>query len=227
MMRHGLWLILLCLAAGCLPDADGDGVVRIACLGDSNTQSGWPDASYTRWCERAAPLETQNGAPPQVPLRPVTWTNYGIGGADVCDHSGVAWAWGPYQLQEALADHADVVVAAFGTNVYGLSVDDEVACYLALQNAMPANTAFYVALTPPAYVPDGQGGYVEDPGASALNTALRAAFPANRLVDFYTAMPQSLYTGDPALMPFNTPNLIHLDNDGQQLRAQRAVAVVQ
>ena len=49
-----------------------------------------------------------------------------------------------------------------------------------------------------------------------LNDAIRAAFPADHLVDFWTGMTPDLFL----------PDGKHLNDAGQQLRAQRAVAVV-
>jgi hypothetical protein len=106
-----LGLLTLLALAGCVPvDVDHDGVVRIACLGDSITAPLWSDAGSgpNRWCEYAA------AACPTIGGLPTQWLNYGIGGA------AAGTVYSDYELTEAYAAHADAVVELFGVNNVGL-----------------------------------------------------------------------------------------------------------
>lgn len=204
-------LVGLCLSfAPRLPDVDHDGVVRIACLGDSLTQDGWPTGAETRWCTRAGALASADGGA----ARRTVWTSYGAGGATVCD-PGVTWPWAQPQLASALAHGADVIVAAFGTNDIGVFDRPPaaiVACYRALAAQVTGGRAFFVALTPPVYLPDGG----TDARVDALNAAIRAAFPAEQVLDFHSGMGPELYA----------PGGKHLNDAGQAERARRAVAAL-
>ena len=104
--RNGLALCLL-LAAACggpgTPDVTGDGRVRVACWGDSNTaRSWWIDGSeHDRWCEY---LQAR---------APATWETvncgfYGmnVAGLDLLGADG--WT-------ACVTDNTDAVVVALGT----------------------------------------------------------------------------------------------------------------
>lgn len=128
--------LVICLIsfAGCIKDYDGDGVIRVACVGASDTQAGIDNGASTlihgtwsnpvnppilRWCERAAAVRTTaqslcNGV---GCVLPTTWTNYAGGGATVTDPGSpfITW-WGQPQIDAALADHADAVVIWLGLN---------------------------------------------------------------------------------------------------------------
>lgn len=190
--------------AVCLVDFDQDATMRIGCAGDSNTLG--PDA----WCERAAPLmpvaTVVKGA--EVLVEPTQFVKRGFVGAPVCQGIGEAFA------AMLVEQGADVVVAAFGTNdliAHGHTPAEVVDCYEATRDFLGQRQLF-VALTPPVHPPF--------PDAAAhnllideLNALLRAAFPAERIVDFHDGFTPDLYASDG----------LHFNAAGQQKRAERAV----
>lgn len=202
----------LLVASGCLRDVNRDGRVLIACLGDSNTQAGWPDAESVRWCELAAArLPDVVALRGPFPLRePVQFLNLGLGGGAVTDAEAVPWA-APSQLRAALAAGADVVIAAFGTNDVRRrleSVEKIVSGYRTLcANAAPARCL--VALTPPVFPPHED----RNPAIATLNAALRGAFPPSQVIDFWTGFERGDFS----------PDGLHLSHQGQEKRASRAV----
>ena len=219
-MRRRVWLLLILgLLAGCpLVDVDGDRVLRIACLGDSNTVAGWPTPDTTRWCERlcknlpSAPVLRSDGT---FATLPVACYDDGWGGVTVTDqpvcHNSY-YACADVQMAGALAQSADVVILAFGTNDLrdGATPAEIVAAYKrVIAPAQQTGRLTYIALTPPMYPPPADG-VVE-----ALNAALVASFDRSMLVDFYTGFTQSLFLDS-----------IHLNDSGQDLRAARASAAL-
>lgn len=151
-------------------DVDGDGYIRIYCLGDSNTKADWPLVGVHRWCEYAAALRPTAGMG-----LPAIWTNVSIIG-------GSAWLSGTIETQAALDGHADVVVLALGTNDAGIgrTVTDVVTDLQTMHNAQPAGVLVLVGLLPPI-----TGAHPVD--VTPYNAAIKAAFPYN-WVDFYTNM---------------------------------------
>src|SRR5262245_44938495 len=126
MVARPLLLLLLTvpLCAGCLTDRDADGIITVACLGDSNTDprltptdaagTGW----QIPWCDL---LERQDvrlavagayGLPTVLPVRFVPYANFG---AMACSRPD-SWVDAEAQMNNALDQHADVIIAAFGTN---------------------------------------------------------------------------------------------------------------
>ncbi len=147
------------------PDVDGDGLYRLACLGDSNTAPFWP---ARKWCEQLSGLLLD---------RHFATLNLAVPGATV---TSTPAAGAGAQLDAALASGVDAVVAAFGTNdvFWGRRPTEIRDAYLALAaRAAAAGLAFYVATTPPIV-----GGC---PACAETNELLRAAFPG-RVLDFDT-----------------------------------------
>lgn len=120
-MRH-LIAVFVCLAlAGCVPqDIDHDGVIRIACVGDSITAAGWVppggESGPNRWCEYAAAQCTTIGSVP------TQFYNFGIGGATAGTIYSQTELYGDPGLPGfgAYPNHADAVVELFGINNIGL-----------------------------------------------------------------------------------------------------------
>ena len=104
----GLVALLCLVLSGCLVDVTHDGVVVVACVGDSNTQAAYLPGEVG-WCEQLA-------LAPSVIVR-----NYGAGGATWQGNVFPATG-GPgcaAQTAQAIADGADTIVAACGTNNIG------------------------------------------------------------------------------------------------------------
>lgn len=174
------------------PDADGDGVYRLACLGDSNTARHWP---MWTWCEQFAAL---------VADRYVTVSNLAVHGATVSSAPSPSRA--DTQMDAALAAGVDAVLAAFGTNdaLWGSAPAGIRDAYLALEaRARADGLAFFVATTPPI---------IGCPQCTAeTNALLRDAF-ADCLIDFDTGFTATYFIADG----------VHLNQAGQNLRALRA-----
>lgn len=227
--RWAMVFLLALAASGCLVDGahngqPADGVVRVACLGDSNT---WPFEYFTsppfpphdRWCEKLETLLTTPPLPTTFPANTSAETrNYGMGGATVCTWwpPSLPWGNGLFQAEQAFAEQADMVVAAFGTNDlrFGFTPQQVVECYQAIHDAAATNgTLMLVALTPPVYPP------MPDPAAlnaqiDTLNTLLRARFQSFEILDFHDGFTSDLFIADG----------LHLSDAGQDLRAARAYA---
>ena len=97
-------------------DIDHDGVVRIYCLGDSNTDAVWKGMNwpYTpRWCEKTAALcgHIRSGGA----ALPAEFTNVGYWGSTARDQHRF-WRDAPWQVGAAAKGRADGVVMLFGTN---------------------------------------------------------------------------------------------------------------
>lgn len=168
-MRHlSLSLLLLITVGGCIPyDHDHDGVLRVACLGSSNTAIGW-DTTPKRWCEYAADL-----------CPGVQWINLAVAGTKAVEH-------GPGQMTNALAAAADSVVIGLGTNdITGLSQPPKTPDQVVDALRGMCNTAAYAGLTcnvltlpPNAFVDVG-------PTNAAI---IAAAITPDMLIDSTTAM---------------------------------------
>src|SRR5437867_3408282 len=150
-MAMRVWLVAALAVLGCGPrggvrDVNGDGRVVISCLGDSNTETQWPQPGTRRWCEFAA-----EDAPGWV------FRNHAVGGTTVTEPGRPA-IWAMLQLDAALAeDRPDAVVFAFGTNDVraGRPTGEIVAAYrTAVERAERAGPLPFVALAPPIYSPE-------------------------------------------------------------------------
>jgi lysophospholipase L1-like esterase len=190
------------MASGYLLDHDGDGVLRIACLGDSNTAL-LPPQRVTTWCDELPamlPRVSVRTGVTSAPL-PIHTRNYGIGGAAVCP------ALVPQAMNElatALDDHPDLIIAAFTTNDVrlGRTPQQIVACFQALQHA--AGAIPMIVLGPPVIFPPD-----DDAAMAAAATALEAAF-RGRYIDSRTGFVRTMYSDG-----------VHLNTKGQLVRARR------
>lgn len=188
-------------------DADGDGVWRLGCVGDSNT------AIFTvvkaRWCELLAEAIDD----PDFAI-----VNVAVGGATVVSPNLRFASDAALQMARVLPERPDAVALAFGTNdrFQGRTPEEIQDAYEAQADvASAAGVAFYAATTPPL------GGCIA--GGTGLpclriaqqNELLRDAF-GPRVLDFFEG--------------FATPHFfdddIHLNAAGQALRAERALDVL-
>jgi len=195
--RRGVRLAILAIVflTGCrsscpIPDADGDGTIRIACLGDSRTDAHF-DPNIPRWCERLPNLRpTQRCGSKSLPL--VT-KNVAVSGVQV---TVVAFR----QETEALSDPpADALVVAFGINDVsnGKIVEELIVVYKAMVK-MSQGRPVFIATTPPAYVGLLDADRVEKLNAivDRLNALVRSTFPPSRVIDFDTGFSRDLYMPD-------------------------------
>ena len=188
-------------------ELDGDGTVRIACLGDSNTAARW-GRTRNRWCElaarKSAAWSRRCGWPP------LAFKNFAAGGATVISPD-VSVPWAAVQGDAARVWHADLVVAAFGTNDLHVLHAEPSAIVLAYSDLVHRLSPIpvLVALAPPSR--DPSGALLSSVGA--LNAALRIAFAADWLVDFQGNMDETLFQ-----------DAVHLNTRGQRLRALRVLA---
>jgi hypothetical protein len=153
-----------------VPDTDGDGVRRVACLGDSITFA-LMDKNPGSWCHA---------------LQQTVWSqalvidDWGFLGATMTPApTATAFA----QLADALASGADLLIAAFGVNdVLDFTPEQIVDAARALDAAAAGTPIIFATPTPRYDVPDGADALAR---TSAL---LRAAFPADRIFDFNAAV---------------------------------------
>ena len=140
-------------------EAWGVGDVRVACLGNSNTQSDWqfarPDGFPREegWCERLADDTNR-----------VTTLNCGWGGATASpnvlelEDPPLLRFQGAGQVEAALADPTvEIIILAFGTNDLGYSLNDP--DHLLLDDPTPTAIADVIEML---------AGVVEAEGASVL-----------------------------------------------------------
>ncbi len=229
MSRRGLetgWylaVVALLAIAGCskdrdLPirDVDGDGVTRIACVGDSNTQSNWQHRiaggfdSDQGWCEQLEAL-----------LARPDWktSTFGCGGALAVEDPSTARLFrGAVQLAYALDEFApDAVILAYGTNDLARShaTPPEVVDALRSLRATSAerNVFAFIALTPPLPARDAE----LNARVRELNALIRETFPPETVVDFWSNFEANDFLEDG----------IHLNASGQTKRAKAAAAAIE
>lgn len=216
----GVGLLLCAGLYGCpVSDLDGDGVKRVVCLGDSNTDASWQTTWYPAtpwsggWCEK---LPVLLGPGWQV-------INRGLAGSGATDlgrnPQGVS-LYGKVALDAALAtDHPDAVVLAWGTNDIGHNVPTDTIVAALEDEAADANgqhVLAYFATVPPLYPPYLFGVYTDHTAdIAALNSALVARH-SGMVIDFAANMPIADYYPDGA----------HLEDAGEATRAAVAYAVL-
>jgi lysophospholipase L1-like esterase len=203
-------------AGAAIPDIDGDGVTRIACVGDSNTQSTWqgevaggfePDRG---WCEQ---LEALLARPDWKTI------NAGLGGTRAVQDPSIAPGWsGAVHLAYALDELApDVVILAYGTNDLSRShatPPEVVEALRSLHTACSARNVFaFIALTPPLPARDA----AFNARVRELNALIREAFPPETVIDFWLNFEASDFFEDG----------IHLNASGQTKRARAAAAAIE
>jgi lysophospholipase L1-like esterase len=192
------------LLSGCiLTDRNGDGVVRVACLGDSMTavpaaSTGLPES----WCNK---LQTA-----LMPLGVVDFLNEGFGGTTAYRDAGE-------QEFFALWGGADVLVFAFGTNDvilsgrYGWTAADIAQRLhdLAAVSEGAGVPAFVATVPPDSSFPARQ------PMIADINARLRAD-ASLRLIDFDTGFTDAYFV----------PTGLHVNDAGQALRTSRVLVAL-
>jgi len=193
-----------------LRDRDGDGVVTVTCIGDSNTSTPNP-VTLPRWCERLGALlddATASG------VTEVAWktVNRGV----PATFAAVDW------VNQALAEgRPDVMIFAFGTNDLRLPRTPQqlVDVYgQMMQRAWLADLPAFVATTPEYYVQHGPPAdcTLGNPaGIAALNALIVATF-APDVVDFHRGI----------VCPDDVPDWLHFTPSGHDKRARAAFDVL-
>ena len=181
-------------------DRNHDGVITIACLGDSNTFAD----PKPGWCDLLA-----EGSPGWV------MSNRSWNGMSIIDfgesYGGFKLAAGPHVDEVLTLDHPDVVILAFGTNDLKHAATPEaiVDAYAQAKAKIEATGArCLVALTPPAFPPDSSG---LNPGVNALNAKVREQFGSD-VVDFWSGMTRADFK----------PDGLHVNAAGHAKRAAAA-----
>lgn len=165
-----LWLATLSSCFPLVRDWNGDGAVRIAVLGDSNTEPYFG----LSWCDVLIA---------QYPS--VEWRCRGQGGARLTVHAGD-------MVTAALAEAPDVVLLAFGTNdvVYIRKPEQAFDALLALEKQIDTSGAVTLAALIPPFPRAGKPGRR---GIAAYNTLVRKHF-GRRTIDFHTGMDSPEYS---------------------------------
>lgn len=181
-----------------LRDRDGDGRIRIVCLGDSNT---FLPGAGPSWCDRLP-----DALPAAFASRVV---NRGLGGATATREGSLLDASAP--LSHVLASDApDVAILAYGTNdlLAGVETGAIVAALAShVDRLHAAGVRPLLALVPPLRSQDVQANHQ----VQALNRSLQQAFPSSWLIDFWTGF------GDAELV-----DRVHWNAAGQARRAAAA-----
>jgi lysophospholipase L1-like esterase len=189
--------------AGVLADRNGDGLIVVGCLGDSNTQI--IPLRPRNWCEMLRDLMPEHG---------FATVNRGEGGATAVSEGSMIHA--ADHLDYALAyDRVDAVVMAYGTNdllIARASPEEVVAAYRSFRTrAHAAGVDFFVALASPLLRELDSSGT----GVEILNAEIAKAFHEKEIIDFFSDMQPDDYEDE-----------IHLRDSGQAKRAAAAWKVL-
>jgi hypothetical protein len=189
-------------------DRTGDGFVRIAGCGDSNSDNLTAAGSGVGW-QIHAQRQLNRKQWQVVPL--------GAGGAVISSYGVPAFA-GWTQVHTAINHlNAEMVVLAFGTNDLGVlaSFPGSIAVQyqITVASIEAAGVRALVATTP--FNPSSDtAAYIN--AVSSLNTLLRATFPARQIVDFDSWCTAAHFKTD----------IIHLNTAGQVERGNRVLAAI-
>jgi hypothetical protein len=191
-----------------LHDGNHDGVLVVACVGDSNT---W-DPDHDRWCSLVA--RKVKHLPVDGQTLPVRFVNYSFWGAPLCETPRVDLfpPTGKTLVRFARSDHADVVILAMGTNDFQrleVSPPRFLHCLDTVVRHNPG-MGFFVATIPQLYDPHVTCGE----RIREANADLVAAGYA--VIDFDHGFPMPLFLADG----------VHLGREGQELRAKRVIAAL-
>lgn len=203
-------------------DTNGDGLVTVVCLGDSNTMFDHVGGLRRAWCEQL------DDAVANPNWRFVNRALLGMTAVDLRRTLGDLTMYvdaptpHPVTIDATLRlDHADVVILAFGTNDLR-PLTNELATPEQLVTAYQAHVeklrrggagVVLIALTPPTVPPSPPADL---PRIDAANALLRRTFPADMLLDFAAGMvPGDYGYGD-------EHDGVHIGQSGQRKRMQTA-----
>jgi lysophospholipase L1-like esterase len=183
-------------------DLDGDGVARVAVLGDSNSFTYLPH-NWTLALRKHL-RRTERGR----------WriAAFARPGARITDHLPDRRLSGAYQIEQVLAVRPppEVVILAFGTNDVrgGRTVGDVLDAYRTATTRLGAVARVRIATTPPCW-----DEHCDPAAIAALNQALRETGPPAELLDF-----DSWVTREHVL-----PDLVHFNAPGHWKRLMAAL----
>ena len=191
----------------------GDVHLRVACLGDSNTFYAG-DGEARSWCEYLAELGAWRG------WRTINLGQFGASAVDTASRPGGVSLAATDGVQRAVESDADVAVLSYGTNdaILRLSPTDMVAAIARHRDRLERHgIAVYVATVPPLYPPADTAANAT---IDAFDDALRAAIPADRLIDFRAhATADDVRIDD---VRVKTRDGIHVNDAAQRTRARLA-----
>lgn len=200
-MRRAFVIALAGLAlSACHPrglDRNGDGIVTLLCVGDSNTDiSGKRD--QPKWCEFLGQLH-----PDWKAVNDGVSYARAIGDCLFCGQTIFGSVVGKLS--------PDIVILALGTNDMQ-DPQGAVDALLALRDrAARTNAEVFIATIPPVFPP--HPAYEERmEHIRAANALLAQRVPANRLIDFFSDMRQEDFK----------PDGLHINDAGQRKRAAAA-----
>jgi lysophospholipase L1-like esterase len=203
-------------------DTNGDGIVTVVCLGDSNTMFDHVGGLRRSWCEQLDDaVANPNWHVVNRALLGMTAVDLGRTLGDYTMYVDAPTPH-PVTIDATLRlDRADVVILAFGTNDLR-PIGEKVATPEQLVAAYQAHVRklerggvglVLVALTPPTVPPSPAS---DVPRIEAANALLRRTFPADRLLDFWTGMgPEDFGYG-------TEHDGVHIGPSGQRKRMQSA-----
>jgi len=189
-------------------DNNHDGALKLGCVGDSNTDDNFFPLSYgsVKACEHMKNNYVWDSR--------FAIANYGVSATTACSSAANHM---DSQITSAIADGMDAVLIAFGTNdmktVTCTSPQDTVNCLLAGYRRLEAvGITAYVATVPPRY----DSGECNAGDNAAANVIIRNTFPSNRIVDFDTDFPSTLFASDG----------LHTEYDGNRRRGARTYSAM-
>lgn len=166
--------LVACERGSRVTDRNGDGVVRIVCMGDSNTEGALVPERRS-WCERLAARhpgwEVQNG------------------GVRYAQATGSGFISGWALLGMTLGSNPDAVLISLGTNDLanlGRTPEETVDALVALRDqAVAANVDVFIGTIPPVFRAPGDGAAAR---IEAANAILARRLPADILMDFHAGL---------------------------------------
>jgi lysophospholipase L1-like esterase len=191
-----LYAVLLAACRANVKDHNGDGVITVLCVGDSNTDTGGK-ADSPKWCEFVAQHHPD-------------W-KFVNGGVARAKAAGDCLFCGHTLLASALESvNADVVILALGTNDMQKPSGEAVDALLSLRNrAAQTHADVLIATIPPVFY---ENAATVSERIDAANALLAQHVAPARLVDFFSDMRREDFY----------PDGLHINASGQH---KRAVAV--
>jgi lysophospholipase L1-like esterase len=174
-------------------DRNGDGVITVICLGDSNTAPRVPPGP--KWCEFVAQLHPD-------------WKVVNDG-ALYAKAAGDCFLCGKMLLGSALLAGPDIVILALGTNDRQQKPEATVDALLSLRDqAARTKAEVFIATIPPIFERDPSFEHY----VNATNALLAQRVAPSRLVDFFSDMQREDFLSDG----------VHIKPSGQHKRAAAA-----